>query len=204
MAQAMEPNTTTPHEDPVVMSPTWFPIPETRFLVCEAFSPPRATRRALERGMRGGWALDLQSPDPVTQKTYDLGCLRTVARVKAMLKKDRPLMLIVSPPCTYFSSLMNFSQGPSKEDWDHAVALFSAAVDLCLYQARLGGKFILEHPTGSRAWGLPCLGKLLHVDGLGRADFHMCQYGMTQEDDYGCGFIYKPTSILTNSEAAAQ
>ena len=155
-------------------------------------------------GDYGGWSLDLASPDPVTGSTYDLGCLRTVARVKAMIKRDKPLMLIASPPCTYFSSLMNLSHGPSEKDWKHAVFLFSVAIDLCLYQARMGGRFILEYPAGSRAWHLPCVSKLLHVQDLERADFHMCQFGMTQEDENGCGFIFKPTTIYTNSEAVAE
>ena len=172
--------------------------------VCELFSPPRVCKRALERGMRGGWSLDLSSEDPVTNKKWDLSCSRAVARVKAMIRRDRPRLIITSPPCTMFSLLQNLSGGPDERKLKEAAASFETAIDFSMYQAKLGGFFVIEHPQTSRAWKLPCTGKLLEVNGLVKATFNMCHHGMRAQDEHGVGYASKPTTILTNSAAIAE
>ena len=42
---------------------------KSKYLVCEAFSLPRVAARARERGLDGGWSLDLAAKDPVTGRT---------------------------------------------------------------------------------------------------------------------------------------
>ncbi len=171
----------------------------SRYDICEAFSPPRIALRARERGLRGGWSLDLLTDDPISGRKWDLSQPKDVAKVKQMLRQDRPELLVLSPPCTMFSQLQHINGGPDPVRLRSAIVLFETAVDLCLYQARIGGRFILEHPRGSSAWKLPCMARLLEIDGLVRADFHMCASGVTSVDEFGEGHVYKPTSMISNS-----
>ena len=128
----------------------------TKYEVCEIFSPPRTCQRARELGRKGGWSLDIKVEDPITRQKWDLSDKRVVARVKEMIRKDSPQLLVASPPCTLFSQLQNLSGGPEPVALQKAIVLFEVAVDLCMYQARLGGRFVLEHPKSSRAWKRSC------------------------------------------------
>ena len=61
---------------------SWGPIPEARYLICEAFSPPRVAARAREGGLRGGWSLDWSVVDPITGMSWDLSNDRALRKAK--------------------------------------------------------------------------------------------------------------------------
>ena len=157
---------------------------EVGYSVCEIFGPPRMTARAREKGMRGGWALDHLIEDPITHKKWDLRDAKNAARVRQMIRTDSPKLLVVNPP--------------SDEK------LLQVAVDLCSFQAKCGGLFILGNPQLSRAWKHPCMAKLAVLEGVCRSTFHLCSFGLEQKDGYGAGYVANPTSIVTNSEAIAE
>ena len=78
------------------------------------------------------------------------------------------------------------------------------AVDMCVSQARAERKFIFEHPAWASSWDLPCLERLRDLPGVESVVFHMCRFGMVMEDKVGSGLVYKPTRVVTNSEAIAR
>ena len=53
--------------------------------------------------MRGGWSVDLSIRDPRTGRRFDLRNSKDQNEVKRVIKRDRPTVLVVSPPCTAFS-----------------------------------------------------------------------------------------------------
>ena len=63
------------------------PVHPGKFEVCEFFSPPRVSAAASDRGLRGGWALDIERTDPVTGSVWDLSEPRTQWKVCRMLRK---------------------------------------------------------------------------------------------------------------------
>lgn len=67
------------------------------FVVCEIFSPERACKAARKRGMRAGWPIDVSAKDPITGRAYNLLEEQDREEVRAMLKRDRPRLLILSP-----------------------------------------------------------------------------------------------------------
>ena len=77
--------------------------------VCEVFSPARLTAQCAKFGLRGGWALDVAHNCTVTGRKWD--CLIAEDRdwCKRMVYRDKPQLLVVSPPCTLFSQLQNLS-----------------------------------------------------------------------------------------------
>ena len=178
--------------------------PESKYLVCEGFSPPRTADRARKRGYPGGWSLDVSVKDPISGKTWDLSEERNVQRVKQKLREDRPVVLTVSPPCTLFSILQNLNGPLDPQKYQLAVRLFLVAIDLCLLQHKLGGAFVLEHPLTSKAWKLPEVQKLLAVNGICDVTLHMCGHGMMSADEHGPGLVFKPTRMLTNCGPIAE
>ena len=176
----------------------------TRYDACEIFSQPRLTARARERGMQGGWALDLHFEDPVSGRKWDMANPKEVARAREMIRRTQPRLIMFSPPCTAFSTLQGLRNGPSREEWDAAVKLFSVAVDLCCYQSRRGGLFAFEHPHSSSAWNLPVVARLASLPGVCSSVLHMCQYNLRAVDEFGEGFAMKPTRVITNSSAIGE
>ena len=69
-----------------------------------------------------------------------------------MIKRDRPLVLTVSPPCTFFSIA---NQGPiDPRELAGAVEMIEFAMEMCDIQRLEGRYFVFEQPQGSRAWDL--------------------------------------------------
>ena len=172
--------------------------------VCEAFSPPRICPRARERGLRGGWSLDLMHTDPITGQKWDLRVKENQERVLRMIRKHKPRVLTVGPPCTMFSLLQNLSGDPRvrcPERWKEACDMIEFAVKMCTEQAKAGRLYVFEHPLGAASWKLECMRELASRWGSRRATCHMCAFGMQARDDQGTDAVMKPTGILTNSTA---
>ena len=122
---------------------SWQPVPAGRYVICEAFSQPRATKWAREAALPGGWALNISMTDPITEAKWDLRCPRVYRRACARLREDQPVVLVVPPPCTAFSVVnWNANGGPTKEEWEAAVLLVQRAIGLCRLQERLGGTWV--------------------------------------------------------------
>ena len=67
----------------------------------ELFSLPRIAERARARGIRGGWSLDKSCVDPMTGQKWNLSDRATQERVWKMIRRDKPLVIGLSPECTY-------------------------------------------------------------------------------------------------------
>ena len=178
---------------------------ENVYDVCEVFSPPRTTSLARKLGLRGGWALDVASTCPITGRKWD--CLKEEDRAwgKRMLHRDKPKLLVVSPPCTLFSQLQNLSpnglpQVRCPEEYRKAILMVEYAVELCRIQMRAGRAFIFEHPRTASSWELEALRSLMAEAGVRESVFDMCCFGMMSEDSEGPGLVRKTTRILTNAD----
>ena len=68
--------------------------------VAEVYSPPRVIELAQQFGLRRGFALDLTNG-------WDFTLASDRARALKLLRRDRPVLLIGSPPCTVWSTLQN-------------------------------------------------------------------------------------------------
>ena len=82
---------------------------------------------------------------------------RTLAR--ALVLRDRPGLLILSPPCTRFSHLQNLHpQGlPAERNpaaWAEAIAFVDFAMELAEVQRVAGRSFVFEHPQSATSWKL--------------------------------------------------
>ena len=65
--------------------------------------------QAQTHNLNGGWPIDKDFQDPATGRVYDLRNRKDQNEVRKMIRRDRPLVLTVSPPCTVFSIA---NQGP--------------------------------------------------------------------------------------------
>ena len=100
--------------------------------------------------MRGGWSLDVACKDPVIGKSWDLADPDVLEEAAVLLKRDKPSLLILSPPCTKFSNLLRLGgREVPRALWIHAVRMVNAAVRLAEIQLEAGRHFVFEHPLTS-------------------------------------------------------
>ncbi len=169
--------------------------------VAEAYSPPRLTDMAEKLGYKKGFALDLTEKDE-GGRAWDLSVKEIQDDAIRRLDEEAPWLLMVSPPCTMFSTLQGFSIPRQEQDvvqtkLEDAIKHIAFAVLLCLRQARAGRKFALEHPVGASSWHTALVNKLYFVEDGGRVNFDFCMAGM-QLDGVPAK---KRTGVVTNSVA---
>ena len=119
-----------------------------------------------------------------------------------MGRRDKPLVITVSPPCTLFSIA---NQGPiDQKELAGAVELMKFAVEMCDIQGRNGRYFVFEQPQGSRAWDLVTVKDMATKSDVWITTMHQCMYGLKTKDAHGEAAAYTPTTTITNHEALAE
>ena len=154
------------------------------YLVCEAFSPPRATTVARVRGLHGGWALDWRVVDPITRRSWDLAKRGAIHKIKNMMRDEKIHLFVVSPP--------------------ESRLLLQHAAELGLWQEKLGGAWAFVKPTSSRAWAADDVAKLVKRRAVMTEKFDMGSKGMVAYGVGGVGLIKKTSTIATNDMAVAE
>ena len=131
-------------------------------------------------------------------------------RTKALKLHDetKPLLLVVSPPCTMFSTMQNVNIGKMDEAdvrtrTEAAVSHFAFAFLMCIRQSQGGRSFVIEHPVGASSWALRLTNLFAQCPNTRSVNFDFCMLGMKSNDDQGEALAKKMTKIVTNSKAIA-
>eukprot|EP00435_Cladocopium_sp_Y103_P018800 s2487_g4.t1 len=167
--------------------------------VSEVFSPPRVVPHALRHGLEAGKSYDLVTG-------WDLSDPLQVKAMWKQLMEERPLLIVLSPPCTAFSPLQewNFPRMSIRQ----AVRLIVGGLEhleLCAsiarWQHRQGRFFMFEHPDLARSWKEQCLEDLAQMEGVLRVRCDLCRFNLRAN---GVDLNKKPTGLLLNSEEMAK
>ena len=75
-------------------------------VVAEVYSPPRMCEMAEKLNMKGGFSLDLTTKDENGQ-AWDLSQQHFRTKALKLLEEVKPMLLVVCPPCTMFSTMQN-------------------------------------------------------------------------------------------------
>ena len=177
--------------------------------ITEVFSPERITALCDKFGLVKGSAMDLQNGWDFDQSSH-----RRLATERIM--KEKPVLLIGSPPCTYFSMLQELSKAVQKDnaEWNQRfqanLEKAKRHVKFCcsLYklQSSSGRYFLHEHPWTARSWKLQCIEEVGNLPGAQKVQTHMCRFGMeshVDKSDGEKGPVMKPTGFLANSWCVA-
>jgi hypothetical protein len=182
--------------------------------VVEIFSQPRIAQESALRKYNGtqlvaGWSLDLTMRNPSTGRPWDLSDRQTQKEVRDMVVRDRPFMLIGSPPCTAFSVLQglnNHKRDPSivAKELADACAHVAFCFELYEIQRKAGRFFMHEHPSSASSWSRPEVLQMLLRQDVELIEVDMCSFGMAANDEHGEALVRKRTKILTNSVEVAR
>ena len=176
--------------------------------VAEIYNPERFVSRANAFGLRPGFAIDL-SLTKENGEHWDLSTEKDQRALKALLKDERPLFLVGSPPCGPFSPLQNLSKHKRTAEENEAILAegrkhLEVAVDSYLEQHRNGRYFLHEHPKPSASWEEECMKKLQALPGVSTVQAPMCKWELTAEDGQGIGYVRKETQWVTDSREVAE
>ena len=111
--------------------------------IAEIYSMPRITTTASQRGLNAGWSMDVRNG-------WDFNDPKQRARAIDTLETTKPLLLVGSPPCTMFSTIMRLwnikKMAPEvlKARMKEAILHVTFAVKLYRIQMASGRLFIHE------------------------------------------------------------
>lgn len=161
--------------------------------VAELFSPPRICARAEMFGLILGFSHDLQTH-------VDLSTSAGRAQSWGELHSSSPKALVVSPLCTWCSTIQNLNKRHYTEEiWarreDQARSLLNFAVACCKSQYDKRRWFIFEHPWKATSWQRGALVALAALDNVRSVDFDQCSTGLAGPNGQP---IKKRTKLLTH------
>jgi hypothetical protein len=179
----------------------------SRAKVVELYSPPRVTTHIsglphvqLEAGM----TFDLRMGRDGKRWNFLLATDR--ARARQLISKEKPFVVIGSPPCTDFSSWntrlnhKRMSKDEVRRRKVEAETLLEFAIEVYEHQIRHGRHFIHEHPASATSWSYPRMARLREKKGVGEVVGHLCQYGLTTRSGEKQVPAMKPTRFLSSAE----
>ena len=127
--------------------------------ISEIYSPPRITRLCKQHGLKASTAYDATVCDE-NGLPWNFDDPQHRKRAKRRIIQEQPALLVGSPMCTPFSTLMNLNKhnmDPAKWDALYQWALRHILFCLELYriQLRAGRHVLHEHPNSASSWHLP-------------------------------------------------
>ena len=161
--------------------------------VMEIYSPPRVTARALKHHLSHGGALDLATGWNFCKAHHRRKALKLITELK-------PALVILSPPCTAFSTLRRLSDHKRNPDVvqrekREAIEHVQFSVQIARMQMKAGRGFLFEHPLHASSWTETELSVLKQEEGVFEVRLDMCAFGLQTKDKMPA---LKPTLLLTN------
>ena len=164
-----------------------------------------ANARARSLNIEGLDALDLRTLKP-DGSAWDF-TKRADRRLALQLVKERkPRWLIVSPPCTAFST---WNQGLNAMRMNPALRRKSLregrlhlrfVAAMCQLQLDHQRHFLFEHPQGAASWKEECIQQLLRHPDVDSVTSHQCEYGLYSRAPDGRWLrCKKPTRWMSSS-----
>ena len=184
-----------------------------RLRIAEIYSPPRVTAelaKSRSQHFAPGMALDLSVVDPHDGQPWDFSKLEKRERARALIRRQKPYLLIGSPMCRAFSTWQYLNRfcctDPEHLERTRIEAIVHVDFVMSLYAEQMDGLryFLHEHPAQATSWKLPSVVRLMEEKGVVRVDADQCQYGAEIKRGASAGEpIKKPTGFLTNSSELA-
>ena len=126
--------------------------------ITEVFSPERVAQVARTFGLSAGSSMDLTNGWDFNREDHK-------RQAWAKVREEAPVLLIGSPPCTYFSVLQELNKAVHgdkpgwREKFDHETAKAIKHVESCCalyrYQVQQGRHPLHGHPWTARSWRFP-------------------------------------------------
>jgi hypothetical protein len=153
--------------------------------------------------------LDLTTGDG-RGRAWDFDQPESRERARRLVRRTRPLLLILSPMCRWFSVLQNLSKSRRDpvafaENLKRAISHLEFCVELCRLQRDSGRYYLLEQPASATSWQ-PCILEFLaESSDAALCSGHQCMFGQTARTGLDQDVpVAKLTRWMTNSMCIAE
>ena len=153
-------------------------------------------------GFKSGSSMDLKTGWDFSRKSHRQCAIETIQR-------EKPWLIIGSPPCTTFSVIQNLNLHKFKDDenWmsafnerkKKAIEHMSFCMQLYQMQIQSGRYFLHEHPQGATSWDLEMVKEIESMGGVYKVSCDQCQYGLETSVKGESRPARKPTAFMSNS-----
>ena len=176
--------------------------------VAELYSPPRVTAelgRLPCMSLVGGSTFDLRRD--ANGVAWDFRKSDHRRRAREQISRERPFLVIGSPPCTDFCAIQNlnrrwWSPEEVRRRRAEAMVLLGFAVEIYWLQLEAGRHFLHEHPATASSWRERIVMRLRHDDRVGEVVGDQCRYGLQTAGPNGERRpAKKPTRFLSSAAA---
>ena len=176
--------------------------------VSELCSPPRVTAelgRLPVMSLVGGSCFDLRGD--ANGVAWDFTKAAHRERARERVRREKPFLVIGSPPCTEFSVVQNmnrhhFSAAEARRRRAEAMTLLGFALEIYQMQLSAGRHFLHEHPASASSWREAKVQRLRQDPRVAEVVGHQCRYGLRTRGPDGAWMpALKPTRFLSSSEA---
>ena len=159
----------------------------------EIYSPPRMVPLAAQKGLRATLSVDLLTGWNLLDPDVRVALVQEI-------KRRRPRVLMMSPPCTWFSGLMNLNWSKIKPVVrEQAFRDATLHLEFCMLLADLqetqGGGWAFEHPDSAKSWRNKKVEDARQRGAL-MARFDQCMFGLVSKVDKTP--MRKRTRFMTN------
>ena len=170
--------------------------------IAEVFSPPRIAAMAQRMGFVAGSSMDLKTGWDFSRADHRRVAIETLVR-------EKPWIVVGSPPCTAFSVIQNLNLHKFKDDENwmkafeekkrQAVEHVRFCMQLYKMQMQNGRYFLHEHPEGATSWDLEMVKEIEEFPGVHKVRCDQCQYGLVTTVKGETRPARKPTAFISNS-----
>ena len=119
------------------------------------------------------------------------------------VEKEKPLVVIGSPPCVAFSQLQTLVPNSDRKAAQLAEGTRHMEFMAKIYRMQVdGGRiFLHENPAHAKSWALPSIRKLMREAGVDVVEADQCMYGLKTwgENKFQLVPAKKATKLMTNS-----
>ena len=150
------------------------------------------TKVLIRRGLKNGKNMDIVIGADLT----DIEHRRYVAEY---IKRHKPKVIVMGPPCTAFGGYSRINKLKSSEQYRKQRRIGTIIADFCAdiaeFQLKEGRHFLLENPAGSDLFKLPSWDKVISKYNLPSINFSQCSLGLVDPDGIP---VKKPTTLLAS------
>ena len=173
--------------------------------VAEIYTPPRFTPQCGSFGLRAGFCVDLSTEKP-NGEHWDLTRDEDKAMLKKLQTQEKPEIVIGSPPCTDFCTLLRLRLTATEVEARRREGAKHVETAAAAYRRQLdmGKHFLHEHPAGSASWDLECMRQLAQDSRVYVVTGPQCRWGLKVVGPDGKpGYVRKRTTWMTSSKVLA-
>ena len=105
--------------------------------------------------------------------------------------REKPMLVVGSPPCTYFSTLQELNKFNQRFNLEwmekfnmnlvKAIEHIKFCIKIYLIQMEAGRNFLHEPPWGAKSWAIPEMEELLADARVEVSYADQCQFGLTSK-----------------------